>query len=343
MLQVLMNIEHVSKLNTKYLASKEVIEINDEMEMIEEVPWESNKDDIKNYEIAITGKAFEYMINQKIENSVNSDVTMYNDILSHAKIYARMSPDHKAILVNEVQNNSLFMVGMWGDGANDWKALKAADIGLSLSEAEASIAAPFTSKIQNISPMIELLKEGRSSIVTSFQVFKYMAVYSMIQFFTVVILYFDTTRLGSYQYLYIDLFIIIPLSVTMSRTKAYYKLDKSLPVGKLISSSVLTSVIVQIIIQVIFLLIMYIILINQTWFEPLIPTGEDIIVWYETTTLFLVSLPQYILVVITFSIGKPFKQPMWTNYSLWISLVAITILSLYIIMVRILIFWINKC
>ena len=59
-------------------------------------------------------------------------------------------------------------VGMCGDGANDCGALKTAAVGISLSEAEASIAAPFTSKVQDISCVVTLLREGKAAMITSF-------------------------------------------------------------------------------------------------------------------------------------------------------------------------------
>ena len=68
-------------------------------------------------------------------------------VLFKAQVYARMSPDDKADLVELLQDTMKVQIGMCGDGANDCGALKQADAGISLSEAEASIAAPFTSKV----------------------------------------------------------------------------------------------------------------------------------------------------------------------------------------------------
>ena len=92
-----------------------------------------------------------------------------------------------------------YIVSMCGDGANDCGALKAAHVGISLSEAEASVAAPFTSKVSNITCVPTIIKEGRCALVTSFGVFKYMALYSMVQFISVLVLYTLHTNLSDNQ------------------------------------------------------------------------------------------------------------------------------------------------
>jgi len=75
-------------------------------------------------------------------------------------------------------------------------------MGVSLSEADASIAAPFTYAKPDISCIPTLMKEGRASLVTSFQLFQYMAVYSMNQFSAVLMLYWYGSVFGDRQYLY---------------------------------------------------------------------------------------------------------------------------------------------
>src|SRR5271155_2091506 len=78
-------------------------------------------------------------------------------MLVRGQIFARMSPDEKHELVEKLQTLE-YCVGFCGDGANDCGALKAADVGVSLSEAEASVAAPFTSRSFEISCVVQLIR-----------------------------------------------------------------------------------------------------------------------------------------------------------------------------------------
>lgn len=79
--------------------------------------------------------------------------SMKRTFVNHITVYARTKPNDKARIVTLYQNLGKVVV-MCGDGANDCGALKQADVGLSLSQAEASISAPFTSKVINISAVV---------------------------------------------------------------------------------------------------------------------------------------------------------------------------------------------
>jgi len=60
-----------------------------------------------------------------------------------------------------------------GDGANDMVALRAATIGVSLCDAETSVAAPITSKIQTPGSVIDVMIEGRCSLITAYVLILY--------------------------------------------------------------------------------------------------------------------------------------------------------------------------
>jgi len=217
-------------------------------------------------------------------------------------------------MISHIQKDSKDnVVGMCGDGANDCGALKSANVGLSLSEAEASIAAPFTSKVQDISCVPTLLKEGRSALATSYQCFKYMALYSVIQFTSVTILYFQLIDLTNWHYYHQDIMAVLPFSTTMAMSGTSAFLTKYRPAARLISVNILTSVIGQAFIQIGFQMGIYLMLLQQDWF---IPCGQD---WnsrdacYNNTSLYLLAVYQYAFVALAFLVGRPFRKSFYTN------------------------------
>lgn len=150
---------------------------------------------VSDFEVAITGRAFDRIVEMANKNLKINDFEakeVLQKILAQGKVFSRMSPKQKALLIEEVQKNTGELVGMCGDGANDCTALKAADVGLSLSEAEASIAAPFTSKVQNISSSVNLLINGRASLDVSYSLFKYVMIVSSVKMTSMIILAFHT-------------------------------------------------------------------------------------------------------------------------------------------------------
>lgn len=189
-------------------------------------------------------------------------------LLARGTIFARMAPDLKQHLVGELQRSDYY-VAMCGDGANDCGALKIAHCGISLSDSEASVASPFTSRQSNISSVLDVIKEGRAALVTSFGIFKFMAAYSLVQFISVMILYSIDTNLTDIQFLYIDLVLISSFAFFFGKTKSTKKqLTKEVPENSLISRLTILSIFCQIFIMAVSQAAVLATVRNQSWFVP---------------------------------------------------------------------------
>ncbi|XP_014273142.1 polyamine-transporting ATPase 13A3 [Halyomorpha halys] len=259
---------------------------------------------------------------------------LMNKVARRGAVFARMSPDHKQQLVQTLQTLDYF-VAMVGDGANDCGALKAAHAGISLSEAESSVASPFTSRDPNISCIVEVIREGRAALVTSFAIFKYMAAYSLMQFASVLILYSIDNNLTDVEFLYIDLFVITTFAFVLGRVEAFRgPLYPKAPQSSLISLAPVLSLLGQMMIAVSAQLFGFYYVQHASWYDskPNNTAMTDIEGGYENYSVFTISSLQYIILALIFSKGAPYRKSLLSTPGMVCLTVTITVFTLYLIL-----------
>lgn len=253
-------------------------------------------------------------------------------VLKKGMVFGRFGPDQKTQLITALQDEEL-TVGMCGDGANDCGALKAAHVGISLSEADASVAAPFTSQEQNITCVKLLVLEGRCALSTSFAIFKYMALYSLIQFFSILILYKHHSTLGNNQFLYIDLVLTTLLALSLGRACPGPRLTAALPPVSLVSPVSLAQLLLQVFLVLMVQISAIYVLHGQPWFKSIEggPNIENIMCW-DNTVIFITTSFQYLIMACVYANGWPFRDRFYANYSMVLSLVTQTSFVILLLM-----------
>nr|XP_054769052.1 polyamine-transporting ATPase 13A3-like [Lytechinus pictus] len=249
----------------------------------------------------------------------------------HAQVFARMSPDQKMQLI-EILQKLEYHVGMCGDGANDCGALKLAHAGIALSEAEASVAAPFTSKVHDISCIPAVMKEGRAALTTSFGMFKFMALYSMIQFTTATILLWGSGYIGDLQFLYIDIILSTVVILLMGRNQAYPVLSKVPPPPQLMTVTIIFSMVSNVIVQIILQAVLYVIVQKEPWYTAPVYDDDGVyILSFENTVIFMLSCFLYINSAVAFSPGAPYRKELYTNWPYCAALLILYGMNLFLL------------
>ena len=185
---------------------------------------------------------------------------------------------------------------------------------------DASCAAPFTSKLSNVSAIAGIIRQGRCTLVANIQMYKILALNCLITAYSLSVLYLDGIKFGDYQ-VTINGMLMSVCFLCISRAKPVEKLSRERPLGNIINLYVLLSILVQFAIHIVSL--RYITSLSNT----LEQRGEiDLDAKFEpsllNTAIYLLGLSQQ---VSTFAInfqGRPFREGIRENPALYYGLLS---------------------
>mmetsp|Transcript_48039 Transcript_48039/g.120276 ORF Transcript_48039/g.120276 Transcript_48039/m.120276 type:complete len:549 (-) Transcript_48039:314-1960(-) len=249
---------------------------------------------------------------------------LIDKLLLRIRIFARMTPAGKVRVIKAFMNQG-FITGMCGDGGNDCGALRAAHAGVALSEAEASIVSPFCARSKSPLAVVDLLREGRGSLVTSLACYKFMVMYGLLITLAKVVLFsLANSIMPELGYFYFDILIDLGLAYAMTLCRPKNRLRIRTPTSSLLGPHTVVSIVAMMAINTGFLWLMFVMLRAQGWYTPALETSKSYPIWawwmksdnYETACLTLWLGFQLINAALIFSFGGMFRENVFKNRQL---------------------------
>ncbi|KII85628.1 hypothetical protein PLICRDRAFT_166290 [Plicaturopsis crispa FD-325 SS-3] len=185
---------------------------------------------------------------------------------------------------------------------------------------DASCAAPFTSKLSHVSAITHIIRQGRCTLVATIQMYKILALNCLITAYSLSVQYLDGIKFGDYQVTITGMLMSVCF-LCISRAKPVEKLSRERPLGNIFNFYVLLSVLIQFALHIASLV--YITELSRKYEErgPI-----DLEAKFEpsllNTAIYLLGLSQQ---VSTFAInfqGRPFREGIRENPTLWWGLVG---------------------
>eukprot|EP00463_Aulacantha_scolymantha_P002491 TRINITY_DN323_c0_g1_i4.p1 TRINITY_DN323_c0_g1~~TRINITY_DN323_c0_g1_i4.p1 ORF type:complete len:357 (+),score=37.39 TRINITY_DN323_c0_g1_i4:286-1356(+) len=263
-----------------------------------------------------------------------------SQILLKCRIFARMTPNDKIRCVKLHMEKEI--TGMCGDGGNDCGALRAAHVGLAMSDAEASIVSPFSTKDKSPLAVVTLLKEGRAALATAFSCYKYLLMYGEIIIMSKVIYTYFLVQLSQYVWFMCDAIFVTLLTYALAASKPADRLAKRLPTALLFGPETVISTVGIVVINAIFSMCSMALLFQQPWFvcNEFDSSNIDVTKWWlmadnwEGETLGFVVFYQVFTCAAMNNFGSYFRQAWWKNYQFvltfllaWITLTCLLFLD----------------
>jgi cation-transporting ATPase 13A3/4/5 len=182
------------------------------------------------------------------------------------------------------------------------------------------VAAAIVSTSQSPLAVVDVLKEGRCSLVTAYMLVSFNIMYAIIQLFMTCYLNNLGLIFGDYMYLIQDLFYSLFLGLAISNTPPSDTLAVKLPPQSLFSRGLMVKLFLQLGIFPAFQAITLSILYSRAWFTHF-KVGDDDAAFetltesyaWEGAALNIIALSQLMIASVVVTIGEPYRKPWYTN------------------------------
>ncbi|KAJ4285939.1 putative cation-transporting ATPase 1 [Collariella sp. IMI 366227] len=196
----------------------------------------------------------------------------------------------------------------------------------SLKLGDASVAAPFTSKLRNVIAIPNIIRQGRCTLVATIQMYKILALNCLISAYSLSVLYLEGIKFGDGQ-ITISGMLMSVCFLSISRAKSVEGLSKERPQPNIFNFYIIGSILGQFAVHVVTLI--YI----ARYCEKLSPRSEAPDLEAEFTPSLLnsaVYLLQLIQQISTFAVnyqGRPFRESLSENKGMFYGIVGVTAIA----------------
>eukprot|EP00866_Antonospora_locustae_P000858 jgi/Antlo1/858/1969 len=272
---------------------------------------------------------------QKKKGTAND--TRTNDHISRfwqVSVFARADPKQKEMIIERYKVKG-FITLMCGDGTNDVGALKAAHIGVAIVDGnfrasvnkvedmkikmgDASVAAPFTVKTGNLHSVLDIIRQGRSALVTTIQMYKILALNSLITAFSLSVLDAMGVRFSDVQMTVSGILLAFSF-MFLTTSKPQRKISKNRPLANIFNLYTIVSILLQTLVHI----CTYYLVIGIVNAREVTVYSEKFVPSLMNSVLFLVASQQQVSTFIINYIGRPFRESMLENKPLTICMTGL--------------------